>query len=103
MKVYRRRHVRADTKAAAPSARVRPAGGTPLDGCSAMLYGPSNAATSQTVTSAFDSDVRITPGLRAPDTAANAPAFPIALALNHAQRPDAARSARRIRHCTLYE
>jgi hypothetical protein len=55
-----------------------------------MLYGPSNAATSETETLAHDPDVRITAGLRAPMKAGQAPAPPSSLALNHAQEPDAA-------------
>jgi hypothetical protein len=58
MKVYRRRYVRADPNAAAPSARARPTGGVPIAGCSAMLYSPTNAASSPTATFPDDADVR---------------------------------------------
>ena len=36
------------------SARARPAGGAPIAGCSAMLYGPSNAASSDAAMFAHD-------------------------------------------------
>ena len=39
--------------------RARPAGGAPIAGCSAMLYGSSNAASSRTTTLTEGFDVRI--------------------------------------------
>lgn len=44
----------------------------PCVGCSRMLYGPSNTATSETETCAHDSDVRITTGRRADERHAHA-------------------------------
>jgi hypothetical protein len=61
-----------------------------------MLYGPSNAATSETETLAHDADVRVAPGQRAPMKAARAPTSPTELALNHGHGPTQRGGARRI-------
>ena len=62
MKVYFRRHVSADSNAAAAGARARPAGGAPIAGCSAMLYSSLNVASSRTATFADGHTCRATPG-----------------------------------------
>ena len=57
-------------------------------GSSAMLYGSSNSAPSQTKMFAHDSDVRIAPGRRAPINATRTPTSPTKMPLAHGHRFD---------------